>query len=72
MLLFETSLIRSGRFDPSDLAHHWDRSVLVMEDPGGIPLEQLVGDQSPRREPRPTDVGGEPLDQLSGTAQRFA
>jgi PAS domain S-box-containing protein len=28
---------------PIELANHWDRVVLVMEDPGGVPLEQLLG-----------------------------
>ncbi len=28
---------------PIDLARHWDRLVLVLEDPGGIHLEQLLG-----------------------------
>ena len=28
---------------PIELANHWDRLVLVMEDPGGIPLDQLLG-----------------------------
>src|ERR1700741_2401745 len=28
---------------PIGLARHWDRPVLVLEDPGGIPLDQLVG-----------------------------
>jgi hypothetical protein len=51
------------------LTRHWDRLVLVMEDPGGIPLEQLLGHQSARREPRPTDPGGEPLDRLLGPAR---
>src|SRR5271165_4130485 len=50
---------------PIGLTHHWDRSVLVMEDPGGIPLNELLGDHSAaRQEPRPTDPGGEPLDQF--------
>src|ERR1700678_450473 len=28
---------------PIAIAHHWDRTVLVMEDPGGLPLDQLLG-----------------------------
>jgi serine/threonine protein kinase len=28
---------------PIAIAHHWDRTVLVLEDPGGVPLGQLLG-----------------------------
>jgi serine/threonine protein kinase len=28
---------------PMAMAHHWNRSVLVLEDPGGSPLDQLLG-----------------------------
>ena len=28
---------------PIEFANHWDRTVLVMEDPGGVPLDQLLG-----------------------------
>jgi predicted ATPase/signal transduction histidine kinase len=28
---------------PIEIANHWDRTVLVMEDPGGVPLDQLLG-----------------------------
>jgi hypothetical protein len=28
---------------PIALARHWDRTVLVSEDPGGAPLDQLLG-----------------------------
>jgi serine/threonine protein kinase len=28
---------------PIAIARHWDRTVLVLEDPGGVPLDQLVG-----------------------------
>ena len=28
---------------PIAIAHHWDRTVLVMDDPGGLPLDQLLG-----------------------------
>jgi PAS domain S-box-containing protein len=28
---------------PMAIARHWDRPVLVMEDPGGLPLNQLLG-----------------------------
>ncbi len=33
---------------PIAVAHHWDRTVLVLEDPGGVPLDQLLG--------RPLDI----------------
>jgi hypothetical protein len=26
-----------------EFAWHWDRTVLVLEDPGGVPLDQLIG-----------------------------
>jgi PAS domain S-box-containing protein len=28
---------------PVAMARHWDRTVLVMEDPGGVPLDRLLG-----------------------------
>jgi PAS domain S-box-containing protein len=28
---------------PIAIAHHWDRTVLVLMDPGGVPLDQLLG-----------------------------
>ena len=30
---------------PIAIARHWDRTVLVLEDPGGVPLDQLLGRQ---------------------------
>jgi hypothetical protein len=27
---------------PIAITHHWDRTVLVLEDPGGVPLDQLL------------------------------
>jgi PAS domain S-box-containing protein len=36
---------------PIAMARHWDRTVLVMEDPGGVPLDQFGG----FGETRPTD-----------------
>ena len=30
---------------PIEMARHWDRTVLVLEDPGGVPLDQLLGEQ---------------------------
>ncbi|MBV8414303.1 MAG: AAA family ATPase, partial [Verrucomicrobia bacterium] len=29
---------------PIEIARHWDRTVLVLEDPGGVPLDQLLGE----------------------------
>src|SRR5271166_462227 len=50
---------------PIGIARYWDRLVLILEDPGGVPLNELLGDHSAaRQEPRPTDPGGEPLDQF--------
>ena len=34
---------------PIELARHWDRTVLVLEDPGGRPLDQLLGHPSAHR-----------------------
>ena len=31
---------------PIGLTHHWDRTVLLLEDPGGTPLNQLLGQGS--------------------------
>jgi predicted ATPase/signal transduction histidine kinase/GAF domain-containing protein len=31
---------------PIAMARHWDRTVLVMEDPGGVPLDRLLGQPS--------------------------
>ena len=28
---------------PTEIARHWDRTVLVLEDPGGVPVDQLSG-----------------------------
>ena len=28
---------------PIAITHHWNRTVLVLEDPGGVPLDQLLG-----------------------------
>jgi PAS domain S-box-containing protein len=33
---------------PIAIARHWDRTVLVLEDPGGEPLDQLLGQPSER------------------------
>jgi serine/threonine protein kinase len=34
---------------PVEITHHWDRPVLVLDDPGGLPLDQLLG--------KPCDLG---------------
>ena len=34
---------------PIEFARHWDRTVLVLEDPGGRPLDQLLGHPSAHR-----------------------
>ena len=56
---------------PIGITHHRDRTVLVLEDPGGVPLDQLLG---PARNASPariatrsvaggrSDAGGQPLD----------
>ena len=28
---------------PMAMARHWDRPVLALEDPGGVPIDQLLG-----------------------------
>ena len=28
---------------PMAIARHWDRTVLLLEDPGGVPIDQLLG-----------------------------
>ena len=36
-------LDRAWAARPIAIARHWDRTVLVMEDPGGVPLDELLG-----------------------------
>jgi serine/threonine protein kinase len=45
---------------PMAIARHWDRTVLVLEDPGGEPLDQLLGPA--RNASAAADAGGQPLD----------
>jgi predicted ATPase/signal transduction histidine kinase len=45
---------------PVALAAHWDRTVLVLEDPGGLPLDQLL--VSARAAPAEPNGGKPPLD----------
>jgi len=40
---FKEELDRAWAARPIAIARHWNRTVLVMEDPGGIPLDQLLG-----------------------------
>ena len=46
---------------PRVMARHWDRMVLVLEDPGGVPLDQLLG--AARRE---TARGAHPSREAGG------
>ncbi len=45
---------------PLAITAHWDRMVLVLQDPGGVPLNQLLG--SARDASAETNGGGQPLD----------
>ena len=53
---------------PIGLTHHWDRSVLVLQDPGGEPLEQFLGlvrnpgPHSLREALQAEDAGGQPME----------
>jgi predicted ATPase/signal transduction histidine kinase len=40
---FKDDLDSAWAVRPIEFANHWDRTVLVMEDPGGVPLDQLPG-----------------------------
>jgi PAS domain S-box-containing protein len=40
---FREVLDRAWAARPIEIARHWNRTVLVMEDPGGVPLDQLLG-----------------------------
>jgi serine/threonine protein kinase len=40
---FKEELDRAWAARPIAIARHWNRTVLVMEDPGGVPLDQLLG-----------------------------
>jgi PAS domain S-box-containing protein len=40
---FKEELDRAWAARPIGIARHWNRPVLVMEDPGGVPLDQLLG-----------------------------
>ena len=45
---------------PVAITAHWDRTVLILEDPGGVPLHQLLGSTSDA----PAELNGDkqPLD----------
>jgi PAS domain S-box-containing protein len=40
---FKEELDRAWAARPIAITRHWNRTVLVMEDPGGVPLDQLLG-----------------------------
>jgi hypothetical protein len=40
---FEEELDTAWAARPIAITRYWDRPVLVMEDPGGVPLDQLLG-----------------------------
>jgi PAS domain S-box-containing protein len=40
---FKEELDSRWAIRPIAIARHWDRPVLVLEDPGGVPLDQLLG-----------------------------
>jgi hypothetical protein len=44
---------------PTAITFHWNRPVLALEDPGGIPLDQLLG---PARNASRSDAGGQASD----------
>jgi hypothetical protein len=54
---------------PIAIARHWDRPVLVMDDPGGVPLDELL--LVARNASALADAGGQPLErfQLSHPAE---
>ena len=42
-ILLKKNSTRSGPVQPIALTIHWDRTVLVLRDSGGIPLSHLLG-----------------------------
>src|ERR1700761_113323 len=40
---FKADLDPAWAARPIEIGFHWNRPVLVLEDPGGIPLDQLLG-----------------------------
>jgi PAS domain S-box-containing protein len=48
---------------PIAITHHWNRPVLVLEDPGGVPLDQLLGPVG--NGSAAVDAGRQPLDLAS-------
>jgi hypothetical protein len=51
---------------PIAIARHWDRPVLVMDDPGGVPLDELL--LVARNASALADVGGQPLERSPALA----
>jgi hypothetical protein len=45
---------------PIAIARHWDRRVLVLDDSGGVPLDQLLA--AARNASALADAGGQPLE----------
>jgi PAS domain S-box-containing protein len=43
---FKADLDPAWAARPIEIAFHWNRPVLVLEDPGGVPLDQLLGQAS--------------------------
>jgi PAS domain S-box-containing protein len=43
---FKADLDPAWAVRPIEITFHWNRPVLVLEDPGGIPLDQLIGQAS--------------------------
>jgi serine/threonine protein kinase len=56
---FGTSLIQTGRLDLSLLFVARGRPTLILEDPGGEPLDRLLG---PTRNASRSDAGGQPME----------
>jgi PAS domain S-box-containing protein len=57
---FKEELDRAWAARPIAITRHWNRAVLVMEDPGGVPLDQLLG--RARNASALADAGRQPLD----------
>jgi hypothetical protein len=51
---------------PIAIARHWDRPVLVMDDPGGVPLDELL--LVARNASALADVAGQPLERSPALA----
>jgi hypothetical protein len=53
---------------PIAIARHWDRPVLVLDDPGGVPLDELLA--AARNASALADAGGQPLERSQALASR--